>query len=247
MDRALYVGMSGAMQTLLAQTANSNNLANAGTTGFRAQLIDAQSVAVQGPGLPSRVNAQLIDQGWDATPGTVSQTGRDLDVALHDGDWLAVQSSDGSEAYTRAGNLSVDANGQLLTGDGQPVLGDSGPISVPPYSTIKIAADGTISIVPAGQSPNTVATVGRLRVVQAASTELERGEDGLMRAAPGVTLDSTSGESLVSGALEGSNVNLANTMVTMIQLARQFDLQTKLMKTAQDNSGASSSLLQFNN
>jgi len=142
-------------------------------------------VAVQGPGLPSRVNAQLIDQGWDATPGTVSHTGRDLDVALHDGDWLAVQSSDGSEAYSRAGNLSVDANGQLLTGGGQPVLGDNGPISVPPYSTIKIAADGTISIVPAGQSPNTVATVGRLRVVQAAPTQLERGEDGLMRAAFG--------------------------------------------------------------
>jgi len=119
-DRALYVGMSGAMQTLLAQTANSNNLANASTTGFRAQLVDAQSVAVGGAGLPSRVNAQLLDQGWDASPGAVTQTGRDLDVSLKDGDWLAVQASDGNEAYTRAGNLSVDANGQLLTGSGQP-------------------------------------------------------------------------------------------------------------------------------
>jgi flagellar basal-body rod protein FlgF len=246
MDRALYVGMSGAMQTLLAQTANSNNLANAGTTGFRAQLIDTQSVAVTGPGLPSRVNAQLQDQGWDATPGTLTQTGRDLDVALHDGDWLAVQASDGSEAYTRAGNLSIDANGQLLTGSGQPVLGDNGPISVPPYSAIKVAADGTISIVPAGQTANTVATVGRMRVVQAAPADLQRGADGLMRAAPGVSLDSAAGETMVSGALEGSNVNLATTMVTMIQLSRQFDLQTKLMKTAQDNSSASSSLLQFN-
>lgn len=245
MDRALYVSMSGATQTLLAQAANSNNLANASTTGFRAQLIDAQSVAVTGAGLPSRVNAQLQDQGWDSTPGAVTQTGRDLDVALQQGDWLAVQASDGSEAYTRAGNLRVDAYGQLLTGSGQPVLGDNGPISVPPYSTIKVGADGTLSIVPAGQNPNTVATVGRLRVVQATSTQLLRGTDGLMRAAPGVTLDPASGETLVSGALEGSNVDLATTMVTMIQLARQFDLQTKLMKTAEDNSSASASLLQM--
>jgi len=244
-DRALYVGMSGAMQTLLAQTANSNNLANASTTGFRAQLVDAQSVAVGGVGLPSRVNAQLLDQGWDASPGAVTQTGKDLDISLKDGDWLAVQASDGSEAYTRAGNLSVDAYGQLMTGSGQPVLGDNGPISVPPYSSIKIGADGTISIVPAGQSPNTVATVGRLRVVQAGPTQLGRGEDGLMRAVSGVSLDSASGETVVAGSLEGSNVDLATTMVTMIQLARQFDLQTKLMKTAEDNSSAASSLVRM--
>ena len=245
MDRALYVGMSGAMQTLLAQTANSNNLANASTTGFRAQLVDAQSVAVGGVGLPSRVNAQLLDQGWDASPGAVTQTGKDLDISLKDGDWLAVQASDGSEAYTRAGNLSVDAYGQLMTGSGQPVLGDNGPISVPPYSSIKIGADGTISIVPAGQSPNTVATVGRLRVVQAGPTQLGRGEDGLMRAVSGVSLDSASGETVAAGSLEGSNVDLATTMVTMIQLARQFDLQTKLMKTAEDNSSAASSLVRM--
>lgn len=245
MDRALYVGMSGAMQTLLAQTANSNNLANASTTGFRAQLVDAQSMPVNGPGLPSRVNAQLLDQGWDSTPGSLSQTGRDLDVALRDGAWLAVQGGDGNEAYTRAGNLRVDAYGQLLTGTGQPVLGDNGPISVPPYSSIKIGGDGTISIVPAGQKPSTQATVGRLRVVQASPDQLGRGEDGLMRPPAGVSLESAAGETLTSGTLEGSNVDLATTMVNMIQLARQFDLQTKLMKTAEDNSSAATSLLKM--
>ena len=245
MDRALYVGMSGAMQTLLAQTANSNNLANASTTGFRAQLVDAQSMPVTGPGLPSRVNAQLLDQGWDATQGTITQTGRALDVALQDGSWLAVQAPDGSEAYTRAGNLNVDAYGQLMTASGQPVLGDNGPISVPPYSSIKIGGDGTISIVPAGQNPNTVATAGRLRVVQASAAELGRGTDGLMRPVSGAPLDAASGETVTAGALEGSNVDLATTMVTMIQLARQFDLQTKLMKTAEDNSSAASSIVQM--
>lgn len=245
MDRALYVAMSGASQTLLAQAANSNNLANASTTGFRAQLVEAQSVAVSGPGLQSRVDTQMLDQGWDSTSGTLTQTGRDLDVAMQQNDWLAVQASDGSEAYTKAGNLTVDSYGQLLTGSGQPVLGDNGPITVPQYSSLKIGADGTISIVPAGQAANTVAAVGRLRVVQANAGQLVRGTDGLMRAADGVSLDAASGETVVSGALESSNVDLANTMVTMIQLARQFDLQTRLMKTAEDNSSASSSLVQM--
>lgn len=245
MDRALYVSMSGAMQTLLAQAANSNNLANASTNGFRAQLVDAQAVAVQGAGLPSRVNAQALDQGWDSTVGSLNQTGRDLDLALGSDDWLAVQGSDGNEAYTRAGNLRVDAYGQLTTGNGLPVLGDNGPISVPPYSSIKIGGDGTISIVPAGQNPNTVATVGRLKVVQATQAQLGRSEDGLMRALPGVTLDSASGNTVTAGALEGSNVDIASTMVTMIQLARQFDLQTRLMKTAEDNSTAASSIVRM--
>lgn len=245
MDRALYVGMSGAMQTLLAQSANSNNLANASTTGFRAQLVESQSVPVAGPGLQSRVYSELQQQGWDSSSGSVTQTNRDLDVAMKQDNWLAVQAPDGGEAYTKAGNLTVDAYGQLLTGNGQPVLGDSGPISVPPYSSVKIAPDGTLSIVPAGQNPNTVAAVARLRVVQAQPDQLVRGSDGLMRAADGVTLDPASGETLVSGALEGSNVDLATTMVTMIQLARQFDLQSRVMKTAEDNGNASSTLLQM--
>jgi flagellar basal-body rod protein FlgF len=245
MDRALYVGMSGAMQTLLAQATNSNNLANASTTGFRAQLVEAQSVPVNGAGLPSRVNAQMLDQGWDSSVGSINQTGRELDVALNPGTWLAVQGGDGNEAYTRAGNLRVDAYGQLLTGSGLPVQGDNGPISVPPYSSIKVGGDGTISIVPAGQNPGTVAAVGRLKVVQATQAQLGRSEDGLMRALPGVSLDAAPGNTVTAGALEGSNVDLAGTMVTMIQLARQFELQTKLMKATEDNSSAASSIVRM--
>lgn len=245
MDRALYVGMSGAMETMLAQTANANNLANVSTVGFRAQLVSAQSSAVNGSGFGSRVNTQLMDQGWDPRNGTVTQTGRELDVSLRPGDWLAVQGPDGTEGYTRAGNLSVDANGQLLDSGGLPVLGDDGPITVPPYTSIKIGGDGTITIVPAGQNPNTVATVGRLRVVQAEPQQLTRGNDGLMHPAPGVTLDSASGEVLTAGTLESSNVDIAATMVTMIELARRFDMSSKLMKSVDDNANASASLLQF--
>jgi len=245
MDRALYVGMTGAIQTLRSQAANNNNLANASTVGFRAQLVDAQSIPVTGSGLPSRVNAQLLDQGWDSTSGTIMQTGRDLDVAMRGDAWLAVQASDGTEAYTKAGNLHVDATGLLVTSGGQQVLGDGGPISVPPYSSVSIGGDGTISIVPAGQGPATLAAVGRLRVMQAQPADLQRGVDGLMRAAPGVTLNAASGNSVTAGALESSNVNLAGAMVNMIQLARQFELQTKVMKTTEDNDSASSSLVRM--
>jgi flagellar basal-body rod protein FlgF len=237
--------MTGAVQTLRSQTANNNNLANASTIGFRAQLVDTQPIPVTGAGLPSRVNAQLLDQGWDSTSGTIMQTGRDLDVAMRGDAWLAVQASDGSEAYTKAGNLHVDSTGLLMTSSGQQVLGDGGPISVPPYSSISIGNDGTISIVPAGQGPSTLAAVGRLRVMQAKPEELQRGVDSLMRPAQGVTLNPASGNSVAAGALESSNVNLAGAMVNMIQLARQFELQTKVMKSAEDNSAASESLVRM--
>lgn len=246
MDRALYVGMTGAMQTLQAQTVNSQNLANANTTGFRAQLLQAQSVAVdpQG-GLASRVNVRSSEGGWDAAPGLVEQTGRDLDVSMRGQGWLAVQASDGSEAYTKRGDLQIDAFGQLLTGSGQPVLGDGGPLSVPPSSSVNIGADGTVSVVPLGQGPEAQAVIGRLKVVEASDGQLVRGADGLMRARSGVTLATAAGNTVQSGTLEASNVNLADTMVNMISLARQFELQTRLMKSSDDNAQAVSQILKM--
>ncbi|WP_411887984.1 flagellar basal body rod protein FlgF [Hydrocarboniphaga effusa] len=244
MDRALYVGMTGAMQTLQAQTVNSQNLANASTTGFKAQLLQAQAVAVGG-GLDSRVNVRSGEGGWDASGGSLQQTGRDLDIALRDGAWLAVQASDGSEAYTRRGDLQIDAYGQLVTGSGQPVLGEGGLMSIPPASSIHIAGDGTVSIVPQGQGPEAQAVIGRLKVVEGPEAQLQRGADGLMRARPGVVLDSAAGNVVSNGMLESSNVNLADTMVNMISLARQFELQTRIMKTTDENAQAATQVLRM--
>lgn len=244
MDRALYVGMTGAMQTLQAQTVNSQNLANASTTGFKAQLLQAQAVAV-GVGLDSRVNVRSAEGGWDATGGTLQQTGRDLDVSLRDGAWLAVQASDGSEAYTRRGDLQIDAYGQLVTGSGQPVLSDGGLMSIPPATSIHVAGDGTVSIVPQGQGPEAQAVIGRLKVVEGSAAQLQRGADGLMRPRPGVALDSAAGNAVLSGTLESSNVNLADTMVNMISLARQFELQTRVMKTTDENAQAAAQVLRM--
>jgi len=246
MDRALYVGMTGAIATMRAQAANANNLANASTTGFRAELAAAQAVAVEGPGFATRVNAQLGSNGFDASQGSIQQTGNALDVALRDGNWLAVQAPDGREAYTKAGDLQVDANGQLRTRSGLAVMGDAGPIAVPPGGQLSIGNDGTLTIIAPGSSVATPATVGRLKVVAAGGQDLARGEDGLYRPAPNKPQPQpAAGDVLVSGALEGSNVNLAGAMVNMIQLARQFELQTKVMKAAEDNASAASSLVRM--
>src|SRR6516162_2281548 len=158
MDKLLYVAMSGAKETLRAQAANNHNLANGSTNGFRADLSAFQSQAVTGPGYASRVYATDATVGWDDTIGAQISTGRDLDVAVNGKSFIAVQDTDGTEAYTRAGDLHVDPNGQLLTATGRPVMGDGGPISVPPHSSLSIAPDGTISVVPLGQSPQTTAS-----------------------------------------------------------------------------------------
>lgn len=243
MDRALYVAMTGAMQTQRAQASNAHNLANASTTGFKAELAAQVPIAIQGPGFASRVNSDLVSQGWDAAAGPLQNTGRDLDIALRDGSWLAVQATDGSEAYTRAGDLRVTAQGQLITASGAPVLGDGGPLSVPPNSSLAIGNDGIISVTPLGSAA--AASVGRLRVVEASREQLERRSDGLMAARNGQPLNAAAGAVLVNGALEGSNVNLAEAMVNMIGLARSFELQVKLMRTAEENASASASLVKM--
>jgi flagellar basal-body rod protein FlgF len=245
MDKALYVGMTGAMQTLRAQAANSNNLANASTVGFRAELTNTEAQAIAGNGLPSRVNAVLEGQGWDSSEGSLMTTGNPLDVAVRGDAWLAVQAPDGTEAYTRAGDLRMTPQGQLLNGAGHALVSDSGPISIPPSSSVSIGADGTISVVPQGQGPATLAQVGRLKVMNIAPNDLQRGVDGLMRLKPEGIATPAAGSVLVSGALETSNVNPAEAMVTMISLARQFEMQSKVMRTVEENAQAASSILRM--
>lgn len=243
MDRFLYISMSGAKETLRAQTVNNHNLANASTTGFRADLSAFQSRAVAGSGHSSRAYATNATVGWDSTQGALTTTGRDLDVGVHGQGWIAVQGADGREAYTRAGDLHIEPNGQLLNGMGHQVLGEGGPISVPPHSSVLVGADGTISIVPIGQGPETTAQVGRLKLVNPPAESLARGEDGLFRMIDGADAPPDASVRVASGALEASNVNIADAMVHMIELARHFDLQVKAMRSAEENAAASAQLL----
>lgn len=245
MDRALYVALSGAAQTLRAQAANNHNLANASSTGFRAELVAADAAAVAGDGYGSRVQARAWEAGFDHRGGALLGTGRELDVALPEDGWLAVQTAEGREAYTRAGDLQVDAEGILRTRSGLEVLGEGGPISLPASASVGIGADGSVSAVPLGQTGAVASTVGRLRVVTATPDQLHRRADGLYFAREGVALEARTGNTVTPGALEGSNVNVAEAMVTMIELARNFELQTRAMKSADENAQQAASLLRI--
>ena len=241
MDRMIYLSMSGAKATMQRQETLAHNLANVSTSGFRAELQAFRAVPVQGSGANSRVYALESTPGYDATPGTVSATGRHLDVAMRGNAWLAVQAGDGTEAYTRGGALDVSADGTLTTRGGITVLGDGGPIQVPQNSEISIGTDGTVSARTNNGKPT---PVGRLKLVTP-ETPLDRGEDGLFRAAGG-DLPADASARVQDGALEGSNVSPVETMVAMISAARQFEAQIKMMQTAESNEKAAAQLLSLN-
>lgn len=247
MDRMLYLAMSGAKQMMQAQAVNNNNLANANTTGFKADLEQFRSMPVYGQGMPSRVYAMSERPGTDLAPGSFNTTGRDLDVAIRGEGWIAVQTPAGEEAYTRAGNLRVEADGILVNGAGQPLIGNSGgPITLPPFDAIEIGGDGSISIRPVGQPPNVLAEVDRIKLVNPAPDEITKGKDGLMHLIEErVVADPDAAVQLVPGALEGSNVNAVDAMVKMIELQRQYEMQVKMMKTAKDNDASAASILRL--
>src|SRR3569832_2971061 len=188
MDRVVYVAMTGAKHTMRANQVNTNNLANINTTGFRADLAAFQSRPIEGDGYPSRINAVAEPDGADFSQGATLTTGRDRDVAVKGEGWIAVQGADGKEAYSRAGNLTVNGAGTLLTEAGQPVLGIGGPIAIPPFSKFEIGKDGTISVLPVGQPPNTLAVVDRIKLVNPPTDHLVKSADGVFQPRDGVLL-----------------------------------------------------------
>lgn len=245
MDRMLYVAMSGAQQTMLAQTANNNNLANANTNGFRADLNAFRSMPVQGPGHESRVYAMSERASVDFTLGMVRNTDRDLDIAVDGDGWIAVQGKDGSEAYTRAGNLSIQPGGLLVTGSGLPVMGNGGPISIPQADNIVIGGDGTISIRPVGQPASGLVVIDRIKLIKPDQKELYKGDDGLIRLKNNTDAEANASVKVVSGSLESSNVNIVDSLVDMISLARRYESQVKFMQKADEMDQATDQLLRL--
>ncbi|MCG8017925.1 MAG: flagellar basal-body rod protein FlgF [Candidatus Thiodiazotropha sp. 'RUGA'] len=243
MDRMLYVAMSGAKETLMAQASNSNNLANVNTPGFMEDLNQFRSMPVFGPGYPTRVYA--LDERPDINfdKGSLQTTGNPLDVAINGEGYFAVQAPDGSEAYTRRGDLKVDANGLVTNGEGLPVIGNGGPLALPPMERLEIAPDGTITILPEGATPDALAIVDRIKMVNPPRDALHKGEDGLLRMKEGGEADADAATQLVSGSIESSNVNVADALVNMIELSRKFELQVKMMKSAEEMDKASASLM----
>ncbi len=232
--------MHGARQVMKAQAINANNLANASTDGFQAELASVQALGR---------DYELVG-AVDFTPGMIRATGRSLDVSVNGTGWLAVQADDGTEGYSRRGDLKVDSFGLLTNGAGQPVIGNSGPIALPPFTSVDIAADGTISIQPVGQGPNAMAVIDRIKLVDPDPQTMERGGDGIIR------LKKIDGEEqiappdasvqLQTSSLESSNVNAVAEMLKMIDLSRQFEAQIKLVQSADENSASLASLIRLN-
>lgn len=243
MDKLIYTALSGARALSQRQEVLTNNVANANTPGFRAQLQAFEAVPVNGTGAKTRVQVTESSSGSDFSTGPISGTGRKLDVAIEGDGWLAVEGGDGLEAYTRAGALDVDQSGQLRTRTGWTVQGEGGALTVPAGHEISIAKDGTVVATPPGKDAKNAITVGRIKLVNPEAKSLQRGADGLFRTGDGSTAPADDKVTLSPGALEGSNVNPVEAMVGMIALARQFEIQMKLLQNAEGNAKSAAQLL----
>jgi len=244
MDRLIYTAMTGAKHILEQQSTTAHNLANATSNGFKAQVDMFRAVPIQGPGMPTRAFVVDATVGTDFTPGPIQQTNRDLDVAIEGKGWLAVKRADGTEAYTRNGSLKISENGILQTANGLTVVNETGnPIAIPPDTQIAIAKDGTISSMQKLTAPGPTNIVDRLKLVNPPEAQLVRSSDGLFTMANGAQVQADANVRIVNGALEGSNVNVIDAMVSMISHARQFDTQSKLLQHAENNDSKATQIL----
>jgi flagellar basal-body rod protein FlgF len=235
MDRGLYVAMTGAKQVMQAQAVNNHNIANVDTVGFRADAVSFISRPIYGVGYPTRVNAVASDSGTDFSSGVMQSTGRELDVAVNGNGYIAVRGTDGTEAYTRAGDLRVTADGAVTTASGLPVLSESGPLTIPPATTVTIGNDGTVSVVPLGLAPFAVSPTDRIKLVNPPQKSLQKGNDGLLRLKDGSKAQTDPTVTLTSGMLESSNVNAAQSLINMIELQRLYEFQIKSMNSTDQN------------
>ena len=243
MDKYLYVAMTGASQNALAQKAHANNLANISTNGFQRDLEQARSMPVFGDSFPARAFALSERPATDFSPGAMVETGRDLDVAVSGDGWMAVQAPDGSEAYVRTASMNVDAMGILRAGNGMPVMGNGGPIAVPPQQQIEVGEDGTISIRAQGEGPQVMAQVDRIKLVQPDLKTMSKGLDGLIHTNNGQPAAADANVKVVSGFLEASNVNAVDEMTSVLALSKQFELHIKMMNTAKEDDQAMTRVL----
>lgn len=245
MDKMIHTNLKAMQGIMNRQAAIANNMANADTTGFRAEIVNAQALYLQGEGLDSRASTSESVIGADMNAGAVEMTGGALDIALNGDALLGVQAPDGAEAYTRRGDLMVNETGLLTTGDGHPVLGQGGPITLPAADKISIAANGAISIVPAGGDPAQPVEVGRLKLVSPQGSEIKKGRDNLFRVPGDGALPEDPDAKVTVGALEGSNVNMTQALVDMIEASRAWETQVKMLTTAQEMDDGGASLMRM--
>ena len=247
MDKLVYTAATGLRAHMAAQAAIANNMANGSTTGFRADRVVFDRIELKGGGAQIAARMPSVEEVTDAdrTAGAIQQTGRPLDVAVSGDAWIAVQAADGQEAYTRRGDLEIAPSGVLQTGDGHIVMGQSGPITLPPASSVSIGADGSITIVPQGADATQTQIVDKLKLASAKGTDTVKGLDNLLYVRGGGTLPEDLDARVQGGALEGSNVNMTQALVDMIENQRSYEVTANLMKSAKDMDESSTSLLRL--
>jgi flagellar basal-body rod protein FlgF len=246
MDRAVYIAMTGAKNNMLSQTSHSNNLANARTYAFKSDWAQARAIPVWGEHHPSRAFSLTERPASDFNDGALIETGNELDTAIAGDGFFAVLDAEGVEAYSRRGDFSVTPLGELINGSGQPIIGEGGPIVLPPYEKVEIAGDGTISIRPSGAGPEQMVAVDALKIVNPDLQDFEKGTDGLFRSVNGAAiLPDDPLLAVVSGFVEASNVNSVHELTNLLSLNRQYETQVKMMKTADDMSRSSERILQM--
>ncbi len=243
MDKLIYTAMTGASHTMQQQAAVSQNLANTNTPGFRALVNNFRAVPVEGEGLKTRAFVVDSTAGADYSTGVLEATQRPLDIAVDGDGWIAVQARDGREAYTRNGSMQIAPSGLLQTRTGLSVLGDGGPITIPPDSRVQIAEDGTVTATPLGAGADAAVVVDRIKLVNPQQNMLVRGDDALFRRSDGKPAAAEAEVKVKSGYLESSNVNAVEAMVNMISLARQFEMQMKVLTTADSDARQASKIL----
>lgn len=243
MDRLIFTAYSGLSASMIQQRVIANNLANTQTTGFRAELLVATPTTVKGTGLEARAMTDAQVRGANMHQGDLTQTGNPLDVALTGDTMLAVQAGDGTESYTRRGDLGVDVNGTLVNGEGLPVLSDSGPITVPADNKLTIAPDGTVLATDPAQGNAPPQPIGKLKLATTTGSDVEKGLDGLFRVVGGGVLPTDDAAKVVPGSLEKSNVNATQVLVDMVQAQRLFEMRAKVVSTAKDDDEKSSALM----
>lgn len=245
MDRLIYTSLTAMRGSMSRQAAIANNLANAQTPGFRADIAEAQALWLQGGGFDTRALSSEEVLGADMRAGTVTETGRDLDIAMQADAMLVVQAKNGEEAYTRRGDLQISPSGLLTTGEGNPVLGTQGPVTLPPTDSISLDNQGRIWIVPQGGDPQNPQEVDRLRIVTPAGSEIAKGMDGLFRVKGGGILPDDPEARIINRSIEGSNVAATTALVEMIEASRSWDTQLKMITDARDMDSATANLMQL--
>ena len=243
MDKALFIAMNGANQAMNRLSILTNNLANLNTTGFKGDFPVMQPFPVNNT--PSRVYSTMDRTYSDFQLGPIVNTDRDLDVAITTPGYFAVQNATGAEGYTRAGSLQISPDGLLTTSDGRLVLGDSGLINIPPADRISISQDGTVSIHPVGTNGTELINVGKIKLVNPPTDNLQKGDDGLFYPLDGQTAQADNNVRLLNGAVEASNVSPMVALTDMIELSRDYERQMNLMRTESEDANTANQLLQL--